>query len=189
MSKSTSDGNYLAFMKLTPNQVNTFEGVLTTNLVINGYNQVAVSNHRNYTCKIYLKITAYGDFIINPMICTVETESDSDIKTETEIILGKVTHNESGDILIIASIRHGLMDSSTMTIEGSTNSPTDYESLSWNDLTLCNIIDCSKYYSSIDYTIYDGTCISAGFNLGRQYIILTPEFNRLFFPTGKFSKI
>ncbi len=170
MSKSCSGANYLAFMKLTPDQINTFEGVLIANLVVNGYDQVSVSRHRNYTCNIYLKITAYGEFIINPMICTVESESDSDLESGTDIVLAKVTHNESGDILLIASVDHSLRDSSTMTIEGSTNSPTDYNTLSENDYTFSNIADSSKYYSTINYTTdsYPNgrAYISASFNLG-----------------------
>ena len=77
------------------------------------------------------------------------TEETNDIY----VCLGKSTHNESGDIVL--SLYVTTTDSYTPTIlqttvEGTTNSPTDYEWAS-GAFTISNITDSSKYCSSINY--------------------------------------
>ena len=52
-------------------------------------------------------------------------------------------------IVIVSGYSAG--DEGTITNEGTTNSPTDYEIVSWDDFTYGNITDTSKYYSTIDY--------------------------------------
>ena len=101
------------------------------------------------------------------MLTILPDESDIDNGSDYSILLGKVTHNESGDILLVIS--HGsvsLSDTGTMTIEGTTNSPTDYDIVSWYDVTNGNLTDSSKYYSTIDYITNIDNFICARFNVG-----------------------
>ena len=112
--------NIVCFMTLTPDQVNKFEGIVT---IQNNFQGITFEQ------KIYLQITALGDYIINPIILTTEVSQETD---KIYIELCKITHNESDDILLVMFASH--TDSYTptidqITIEGTTNSPTDYDIL------------------------------------------------------------
>ena len=142
VSKTVTSGT-VYFMKLTPDQVNKFEGIVSTH--------VETSQGITFEQKIYLKIVACGDYIINPIIYTTEVTQETD---QVFVNLGKWTHNESGDIIL--SMYASTTDSyiSTVlqiTVEGTTNSPTDYEWAS-GAFTQSNITDSSNYCSSINYT-------------------------------------
>ena len=107
-------------MTLTPDQVNKFEGIVT---IQNNFQSIIFEQ------KIYLQINALGDYIINPIILTTEVSQETD---KIYIELCKITHNESDDILLVMFASH--TDSYTptidqITIEGTTNSPTDYDIL------------------------------------------------------------
>ena len=134
------DGTVFPFMKLTADQLNKFEGIVKVHLeTVQG----------TYEQTIYLQITAIGDFIINPVIFTTEVSEET---TQMITFLYKCTHNESGDILLY--IFTSTTDSygptvKQITIEGTTNSPTDIESL--DDCTYTSLTDSTKYYSTISY--------------------------------------
>ena len=65
-------------------------------------------------------------------------------------------------------------DIGTITIEGTTNSPTDYDTLSSDEFTGSDITDSSKYYSTIDYATLtqsntdstQSTCLLMSYALG-----------------------
>ena len=56
-------------MTLTPDQVNKFEGIITTH--------IETTSNYTFEQKIYLQITANGDFIINPVIFTTEVSEET----------------------------------------------------------------------------------------------------------------
>ena len=146
VSKTDSEGNYVPFMKLTAGQINTFEGIATIH--------IETSQGTTIEYKIYLNIHAYGDFIINPIICTTEITEES---TQLYTLLWKCTHNESGDIVLALTTNNSDSYSPTLrqlTIEGTTNSPTDYEVLNYDEITLSTLKDSSKYASSINYPTF-----------------------------------
>ena len=146
VSKTDSEGNYVPFMKLTPGQINTFEGIATIH--------IETSQGTTIEYKIYLNIYAYGDFLINPILCTIETTEES---TELYTLLWRCTHNESGDIVLALTTNNSDSYSPTLrqlTIEGTTNSPTDYETLTYDEITLSKLTDSSKYASSINYPTF-----------------------------------
>ena len=146
VSKTDSEGNYVPFMKLTADQINTFEGIATIH--------IETLQGTTIEYKILLKILAYGDFIIDPILCTVEITEDT---KELYTMLWKCTHNESGDIVLALTTNNSDSYSPTLrqlTIEGTTNSPTDYEVLNYDEITLSTLKDSSKYASSINYPTF-----------------------------------
>ena len=167
VSKSNENlgDNFLAFMKLRSWEINKFEGLVSCRL--------STTQGVTFEMYIYLKILAFGEFIINPIICTFEVSQES---TDVFIKLMKVQHNESGEILLCLAL--GNTDSyeasrKEIVIEGrdsKTNSPTDYETLSSDDWTVMNITDSTTYYSTINYSTWDNYIImiysKVGFSTG-----------------------
>ena len=137
-------GNYLAFMKLIPNQVNTFEGVITVDLIAGTVAEAGILGDTTY--KIFVKRIAYGDTIVNPIIYTTEF-SNENFYDKGFTAFYKISHNDSGDILL--AVMHEMQiaswDSQTMIIEGTTNSPTYYNLLTEDDFIGKDIDESTKY--------------------------------------------
>ena len=155
VSRDDLSGNYVPFMKLTPYQINKFEGLVTASM---GTTQGVTL--QMYT---YLKILAFGDVIINPIIYTTEVTEET---TDMFLSLMKCTHNDSGDILLALSIVNTDSYNPTyknLVIESKvskTNSPTEYETLSRDDYTICDLTESTKYVSTISYkTFYENIYI------------------------------
>ena len=88
-SKTVSDTSLIPIMKLTDDQINTFEGRISAN-----YN-----NSSSSTCdvEVYVKIVACGDYIIEPIFCTTKAITDATIGNPA-IYVRKITYN--GDVMI-----------------------------------------------------------------------------------------
>ena len=63
VSKTVTEATVVPFMKLTADQINTFEGSFSGEFLYDG----STSGF-----KVYVKILACGDYVIEPMFCTVE---------------------------------------------------------------------------------------------------------------------
>ena len=146
-SKTVSDTSLIPIMKLTDDQINTFEGRIS-----------ATYNVESTTCdvEVYVKIVACGDYIIEPIFCTTKTLSGSLINNPA-IYVRKITYN--GDVMIgIQPVEYSGITVNTFTVEGTTNSPTDVDSLSSSDYTATSID--SSYYSTFSYPILTSSDIT-----------------------------
>ena len=147
VSKSTSDtAKVLPFMTLTSNQVNTFEGIVTVTYT---------KNSTEYSSKVYVHVLTHGDFILNPIFCVTQVLSSSTLSTEIKLKFKRVVHATGGETLVgFEAIDYS--DSSivfqSLKIEGTTNSPTDYDALTANTEYKGSSIAGATYYSSFTYT-------------------------------------
>ena len=137
-------------MKLNDNQINIFEGRIAATYLV---------SETSCDVEVYIKIVACGDFIIEPVFCTTKT-LDSPL-SNPGIYLRRITHNEDGDVMLAIQPReYSEIDITieSFTVEGTTSSPTDYDSLPSDDYTESSINE--SYYSTFSYPILADSEIS-----------------------------
>ena len=142
VSKTVTESITLPFMKLTDDQINTFEGT------ISGTYASSLTS-KTYDFKVYAKVVAYGHYIINPIFCVVEDLISTQI---TYLQVKRIVYD--GDYLLAVEPTNNVLNGLTiqsMTVEGTTNSPTDIESLSTSDYTGSSLVGTNYYYSSFSY--------------------------------------
>ena len=76
------------------------------------------------------------------------------------IYLRRITHNEDGDVMLAIQPREyeDTITIASFTVEGTTNSPTDYDSLSESDYTESSINE--SYYSTFSYPLQTSSGIT-----------------------------
>ena len=147
VSKTVTETTVVPFMKLTADQVNTFEGTISIT-----YSYQAGSNYdaSYYDWKVYVQILTYGNYIINPIFCVTERGVNLSV---LRLKVKRIIHTD-GDVLLAiepysASGLSQIYSITSLSVEGTTNSPTDYESLSSTDYTGSSLTE--SYYSTINY--------------------------------------
>ena len=126
-----TEATVIPIMKLTNGQINTFEGRIAATYLV---------GETLCDVKVYIMIVACGGFIIEPIFCTSKT------------LVRRITHNEDGDVMLAIQPReYEDITIESFTVEETTNSPTDYDSVSSGDYTESSIDE--SYYSTFSYPI------------------------------------
>ena len=137
---TVNEAAVIPIMKFTDGQINTFEGRISATYLFDS---------NTYDVEVYIKLVACGGSIIEPIFCTT-TAFPSDVIANLSIFIRRITHNEDGSVMIaIQPLSDSIIYIQSFTVEGTTNSPPDYDTLSSDDYTESSITD--SYYSTFSY--------------------------------------